>query len=79
MIDRLSFTVLILVLIFLLRPKGALIEGTLLRSQPANASGTVSSEANTATEKTAVVPAIGAGVLLKVSVFGVLPNRRRPV
>ena len=73
MIDRLSSIVLTMVLIFFATAGRALTQSTLLLatgSQSANTSGmAVSSEGNSVTEKTAVVPVIGAGDLLKVGVL----------
>ena len=72
MIDRLSFTVLTLVLAFFATAESALTQSIpTTGSQSANTSGmAVSSEADAVTEKTAVVPVIGAGDLLKVGVLG---------
>ncbi len=74
MIDRLSFTVLTVVLIFFATVESALTQDILqpaTGSQSANTTGmAVSSEANTVTEKTAVVPVIGAGDLLKMGILG---------
>ena len=74
MIDRLSSIVLTMVLVFFATAGRALTQSTLLLatgSQSANTSGmAVSSEGNSVTEKTAVVPVIGAGDLLKVGVLG---------
>ena len=73
MIDRLSSIVLTMVLVFFATAGRALTQSTLLLatgSQSANTSGmAVSSEGNSVTEKTAVVPVIGAGDLLKVGVL----------
>ena len=72
-IDRLSSMVLTLVLVFFATAGSALTQSTLLLAtgQSANTSGmAVSSEDNAVTEKTAVVPVIGAGDLLKVGVLG---------
>ena len=74
MIDRLSSIVLAMILVFFATTGRALTQSTLLLatgSQSANTSGmAVSSEGNSVTEKTAVVPVIGAGDLLKVGVLG---------
>jgi len=73
MIDRLSSIVLAMILVFFATTGRALTQSTLLLatgSQSANTSGmAVSSEGNSVTEKTAVVPVIGAGDLLKVGVL----------
>ena len=73
-IDRLRLAVLTLVLVFLATAEGALSQSVLPTTgapQPSNTSGTApSSEANAGTKETAVVPVIGAGDLLKVSVLG---------
>ena len=75
MIDRLSrFTVLALVLAVFPAVESALTQSTLPLAtglQSGNTSGTaMSGEANAAAEKIAVVPVIGSGDLLKVSVLG---------
>ena len=73
MIDRLSSIVLAMIIVFFATTGRALTQSTLLLatgSQSANTSGmAVSSEGNSVTEKTAVVPVIGAGDLLKVGVL----------
>src|SRR5438128_6701359 len=72
--SRPSFTVLTQVLILFATAESALTKSTLLLatgSQSANTTGmAVSSEANRVTEKTAVVPVIGAGDLLKMGILG---------
>jgi len=75
MIDRLSSIVLAMILVFFATTGRALTQSTLLLatgSQSANTSGMAvsSSEGNSVSEKTAVVPVIGAGDLLKVGVLG---------
>ena len=74
MIDRLSSIVLTMVLVFFATAGRALTQSTLLLAtgpQSANTSGmAVSSEGNSVTEKTAVVPVIGAGDLLKMGILG---------
>lgn len=67
MIDRLSPAVIALWLIFFATAQGALTQGT---PPPSTPSTNTSSEVSRVTEKTAVVPVIGTGDLLKVGVLG---------